>query len=271
MADIKREIAIVAIVAALGIGILGGWFIPAPTPTTPRTSLLDHIKATNTINIGTSADYPPFEFWNITVIPNEIQGFDADLCGWIADELVVNIEWTDMPFGSLITACANGKVDMIAAAMTYNDNRSTFLAASVPYVTVGQAVIARNDSSLVISNLTDLAGPPAVTVGCQLGTSLWDDLVLAGVTPTGFVSVDALIQDLVIGGIDAAYVDEPVFTAWSRTYDLKILLRTGTEPFSLWTRYGEPELLFEINRVILDSYLDGRMYDNLEKWLNVTG
>ncbi|MFX1488225.1 MAG: ABC transporter substrate-binding protein [Promethearchaeota archaeon] len=267
MAEIKREIAIVAIVAALGIGILGGWFIPAPTPTPTRTSLLDHIKATNTLNIGTSADYPPFEFWNITVIPNEIQGFDVDLCDWIADELGVNIQWTDMPFGSLITACANGKIDMIAAAMTYNTNRSTYLAATVPYITVGQAVIVRNDSSLTISSLDDLVGH---TVGCQLGTTLWDDLVLAGVTPTGFVTVDALIQDLILGGVEAAYVDEPVFTSWSRTYDLKIILRTGTEPFSLWTRYGQPELLFELNNVILASYLDGRMFDNMEKWLNIT-
>ena len=94
----------------------------------------------------------------------------------------------------------------------------------------------------------------------------------AGVTTiTTHITVDALMLDLISGtGVEAVYIDEPVFIAWSKTYGLKMILQSGTEEFVLWTRYGEPELLFEINNVILDSFLDGRMYDNLEKWLNIT-
>jgi ABC-type amino acid transport substrate-binding protein len=157
---------------------------------------------------------------------------------------------------------------MVAAAMTYTANRSTYLAASSTYITVGQAVIVKNTSALTISSLADLDGH---NTGVQAGTTLYDDLVAAGVTTiTTHITVDALMLDLIGGGVAAAYIDEPVFLAWSKTYGLKMILQTGTEEFVLWTRYGEPELLFEINNVILDSFLDGRMYDNLEKWLNIT-
>ena len=263
----KREIAVVGIVAALAVGLLSGWFIPSPlvAPTT-RTSLLDTIIARGSIKIGTSADYPPFEYVNVSTL--EIEGFDPDMCGWIADELGVTIEWTDRSFGGLVSACAAGTVDMVAAAMTYNENRSNYLAASVSYISVGQAVVVRNDSSLSITDLTDLAGLP--NIGAQLGTTLYDDLVTAGVTPVGHVTVDALMLDLIGGGLDVVYIDEPVYTVWTKTYNLKVILRTGVEEFALWTRYGEPELLYEINNVILDSFIDGRMQDNMAKWLNIT-
>jgi len=262
----KREFAVVGIVAALAVGLLGGWFIPSPlVEDTARTPLLDTIISRGYIKIGTSADYPPFEFVNIST--SEIEGFDPDVCGWIADELGVTIQWSDQSFGGLIASCAAGNLDMVAAAMTYNDNRSSYLAASVSYISVGQAVVVRNDSVLTITGLSDLVGE---TVGAQLGTTLHADLVAAGVTPVGHVTVDALMLDLIGGGIDVVYIDIPVYTVWTRTYNLKVILEAGVEEFALWTRYGEPELLYEINNVILDSFIDGRMQNNLAKWLNIT-
>jgi polar amino acid transport system substrate-binding protein len=266
----KREMAVIGIAAALAVGLLGGWFIPSPfIGGGTRTPLLDIIQTRGYITIATSADYKPFEYMNTSALPPEIIGFDVDLCGWIADELGVTIQWSDRNFGGLIAACAAGKVDMVAAALTYTANRSTYLAASSTYITVGQAVIVKNTSSLTISSLSDLDGHDT---GVQAGTTLYDDLVTAGVTTiTTHITVDALMLDLISGtGVEAVYIDEPVFIAWSKTYGLKMILQSGTEEFVLWTRYGEPELLFEINNVILDSFLDGRMYDNLEKWLNIT-
>jgi polar amino acid transport system substrate-binding protein len=264
----KREFIVVGMVACLAIGILGGWFIPSPIGEPPRTSLLDIIKNRGYIIIGTSTDYEPFEYVNTSAIPAEIVGFDVDLCNWIADELGVTIEWSDRNFGGLVVSCAEGKVDMLAAALTYTENRSSYLAASVTYITVGQAVIVANETVLSIANLTELEG---TQVGVQAGTTLYDDLVAAGVTTiTQYVTVDAMMLALIGGGVTAVYLDEPVYTAWAKSYDLKIVLRTGTEEFSLWTRHGEPELLYEINNVILESFIDGRMYDSLDKW-NLTG
>lgn len=265
----RREIAIVGMIACIAGGFLGGWFIP-PLFTPARVSVLDQIKTRNLV-IGTEAYYAPFEFWNTTKDPDEIEGFDVDLCNMLAEALNVNITWIDMPFDSLIPACAQGTVDMLAAAMTIDEIRSKQLAPSVPYITVGQAVVGRNDSLLTITHLENLSN---VYVGVQDGTTLKADLLAAGVNPpylVSYVDVYTMMLDLINGiTIDAVFVDEPVYHAWNALIDLKLILQTGTEPFGLWTRYGEPELLNEMNKVILDGFTEGWMFDLYEKWLNIT-
>ncbi|MFW9823468.1 MAG: transporter substrate-binding domain-containing protein, partial [Candidatus Thorarchaeota archaeon] len=192
----KRELAVLGMAICLVGGLLGGWFIPSPIiGGAPRTSLLDTIISQGYITIGTSTDYPPFEFVNIST--SQIEGFDVDVCNWIADEIGVTIQWSDRSFGGLIASCAAGQIDMIAAAMTYTANRSSYLAASVTYITVGQAVVVKNDSVLVIADLSDLEG---TNVGVQSGTTLLADLIAAGVTTyTEYIAVDAMMLAL-IGG-----------------------------------------------------------------------
>lgn len=262
----KREFAVLGIAIALGVGLLGGWFIPSPIPGPTRVSVLDQLKTRNLV-IGTEAYYEPFEFWNITKDPDVIEGFDVDLCNMIAEALGVNITWIDMGFDSLIPACEAGTIDMIAAAMTIDDTRSKRLAPSLAYIVTGQAVVGRNDSMLNITQLSDLQN---VYTGVQDGTTLKAQLQNASVIPpylVTFPDVSSMMIDLVNDiTIDAAYIDEPVYHAWAASYDLKILYQAGTEPFGLWTRYSEPELLREINKVILDGFLDGSIYDLYAKW-----
>lgn len=265
----RREIAVIGMIACVAGGLLGGWFIPSPIPGAPRVSLLDRIKARGEIVIGTEAGYVPFEFWNLTT--DEIEGFDVDLCNMIAEALNVTMVWNDMLFDSLIPACTGGTIDIIAAAMTINEIRTKQLAPSLAYITVGQAVIGRNDSVLTITHLSNLSN---VYVGVQDGTSLKAELEAAGVLPPylkPFADVSVMMLDLINDlTIDAVYIDEPVYHAWTASYDLKLLFQSGTEPFGLWTRYGEPELLNEINKVILQGFLDGSIYGLYEKWLNIT-
>lgn len=264
----KREIAVVAMVACLAGGFLAGWFIP-PLFEAPSSELVSKIKSRGELRVGTSADYPPFEFYNDT----DIVGFDVDVCTLIADEIGVDLEMVDMNFDALIGACAAGTIDMVAAALTYDptteigQQRAQQLSPSIPYITVAQVVVTLGSSGLSISNLSDLAALPPSSVGCQSGTVMESELIAAGVTPATYASALLLMQDLIATNVDAVYVDEPVFTAWNNTYDLKIILSTGTDPMSLWCRHEDPDLLYVINTVILKGYEpNGTMYTLLTKW-----
>ncbi|NVM19300.1 MAG: amino acid ABC transporter substrate-binding protein [Candidatus Lokiarchaeota archaeon] len=265
-AVIRREIAIIAIVVGLGVGILGGWFIPSPISET-RTSLLDKIIARGELIVGTSADYPPFE--NKTFPGGVIIGFDIDVSEMIADEIGVTLEMVDIPFDSLIAACRGGTIDMIAAAMTYTAERAESIAPSTTYITVSQTVIAKNASGFTISSINDVT---SYVVGVQTGTVMYEELGPDGLGMT--VGVELIVydnaNDLMIaldgGGIQLAYVDEPVYTAWANTYDLEVLFSTGSEPLALWTRHGEPEFLYEINKVIFESYQDGSIITIIDTW-----
>ena len=266
----RREIGILGMIICIAAGFTVGLFIPGlftePTP----TSLIDRIQARGYIIVGTSADYPPFE--NKTYPGGVIVGFDIDVSQMIADELGVTLQMQDIGFDSLIGACRAGTIDMIAAAMTYNAQRATQLAASVTYISVSQVVIVKNNSVDFTGPITSLDNLTTYEVGCQSGTVMQDELeAIPGITVTTYASADILIQDLNAGSIDAAYVDGPIFNAWEGTYDLRVIFSSAEEPLALWTRHGEPALLYEINKVIFDSYQNGSMYALINKWFgNVT-
>jgi polar amino acid transport system substrate-binding protein len=82
--------------------------------------------------VGTSADYPPFEFVDEAGITT---GFDVELMNEIGKRMGVTVEWTDMPFDSLIAAVQEGKIDMSIAAFNYDENgikQSIFLIHITP-------------------------------------------------------------------------------------------------------------------------------------------
>jgi len=266
----KREIGILGMIICIVLGFGLGWFIPGLFTEPVPTPLLDQIQDRGYIIVGTSADYPPFE--NKTYPGGEIVGFDINVSQMIADALGVTLQMQDIGFDSLIGACRAGTIDMIAAAMTYNTERAAQLAASITYISVSQVVIVKNSSTAFpspILNLTDLIG---YDVGCQSGTVMQDELDdIAGINVFTYASADVLIQDLNAGNIDAVYVDGPIFNAWEGTFELRVIYSSEEEPLALWAKHGEPALLYEINKVIFDSYQDGSMYTLINKWFgNVT-
>jgi len=266
----KREIGILGMIICIVVGFAVGWLVPGLFTTPAPTPLIDQIQDRGYIIVGTSADYPPFE--NKTYPGGEIVGFDIDVSQMIADALGVTLQMQDIGFDSLIGACRAGTIDMIAAAMTYNAQRAVQLAASATYISVRQVVIVKNSSLTFpapITNLTDLIG---FDVGCQSGTVMQDELDdIFGINVVAQASADILMQDLNAGGVDAVYVDGPIYDAWKNTFDLRVIYSSEEEPLALWTRHGEPALLYEINKVIFDSYQDGRMNTLINKWFgNVT-
>jgi len=260
----KREFAVLGIVAALAIGLLSGWFIPSPLTEPEDASLISTIKTRGTLNVGTSADYPPFE--NFTYpFTGAIEGFDVDVAQLIADDLGVDLNMMHLDFGNLISACSAGTIDMVAAAMTYNEERAAALAASVTYISVSQVVIVKESS--ILTNISSLDELGLLTIGCQTGTVMQQELIDVGnITVNAYPSAVVLMTNLINDVVDAAYVDEPVFTSYNITENLRVIFSTGSEPLALWTRYGEPGFLYVMNNAILTGYLDNTMFTLIDKW-----
>jgi ABC-type amino acid transport substrate-binding protein len=257
----KREFAVLGMVICLVVGGLGGWLIPTFLGAQPRVSLLNEIKTRGYMVVGTSSDWPPFEIFNVTT--DELEGFDIDLCELIADYLNVTIQWQDMSFDLLVEACDKGSVDLIAAALFITEDRLEVLAPSVPYIRTNEVVIVKESSSITISDLADLA---SYDIGVQTGTAEQYELDDLSITYTDYPRADLLIQALVNDVIEVAFVDEPVFTVWSKTFDLKSIFTVLAEPTALFTRLGQPEFLQAINTVIVNAYKDGTLDALIEKW-----
>lgn len=267
----KREMAIIGMVACIAVGFVIGWFIPGLFAPAPGETALERIEDAGELIVGTDAPWPPFELYNTTT--GVWDGFDVELAQMIADELNVNLTMTNIAFADLIGACQAGTIDMIAAAMMVLPERAEELAHSVPYIRVNEVVIAKNDSIINITKVDDLADH---FIGVQAGTTqhytLSDPVAEGGLGLTedvdfkAYPKADTLMLALRDGVIVAAFIDEPVFTFWSKQFNFKVLYTVPAEPTALWCRWEEPKLMEVINKVILNAFGDGTMDDLIDKW-----
>ncbi len=65
---------------------------------------LEKIQEKGVLTIGTSADYPPYEFHSIVDGESKIVGMEMDVAAVIADELGVELEIKDMRFYGILSA-----------------------------------------------------------------------------------------------------------------------------------------------------------------------
>ena len=111
---------------------------------------------TKILKMGTSADYPPFEFVD-TAVSDEIVGFDIDLAKMVAKELGYTLEIEDMDFNGLIPALQAKSIDMVVAGMDgNNEERKKVIDFSTAYFTATNLVITMKDSN--INSAEDLKG-----------------------------------------------------------------------------------------------------------------
>ena len=261
----KREFAVlgivVALVAGLGTGFGIGWFVTPITDGGPGASLLSQIQQRGSIIIGTSSDWPPFEIYNVST--QQYEGFDVDLCGLIATEIGVSIEWADMDFGALIDSCLAGTTDMIAAAMFATPARVQQLAFSMGYIRVNMVMVVLENSTITVNNYTDLIG---YEVDVLSGSAEMWELDDAGIPYNDYPKADVMATNLATNVSQVAFVDEPVFDIWAKIYDFKVIFTVLAEPCSFFALWDEPELMAVINKVILESFSDGTLDALIDKW-----
>ena len=74
--------------------------------------------------LGTSADYPPFEFHMLDENGKDvIVGIDVSVAQKIAEDMGLELEIVDISFDNLLTAMDKGQCDIVIAAMEKDDER----------------------------------------------------------------------------------------------------------------------------------------------------
>jgi len=119
------------------------------------TKLLDQIES-DTLRVGTSADYPPYA--SIDLQTGEIVGFDIDIVKEIAHRLNKKITIKDMPFSALIFELMYDQIDLIAAGLTPNEQRSKTVLFSQPYLDQDPLIVLLTKDKEPILGLSDLYG-----------------------------------------------------------------------------------------------------------------
>lgn len=133
----KRIVRLLAAVAA------GGLLVACSGPEEKALDGLDAVKSAGRLVLGTSADFPPYEFHLETNGADAIVGFDIDVAKEIAKDLGVTLEIKDMNFDGLLAALNSGTVDMVVAGMSPTEERKQAVDFSNVYYMADQTVIVR--------------------------------------------------------------------------------------------------------------------------------
>ena len=225
-------------------------------------SVLENIQDANKVVVGTSADYPPYEYIDET---GNMTGFDIELMEEIANRMGVAIEWQDMPFDSLIAAVQEEKIDMSISCFNYSEERDELVDFSDPYYTSQDAFIVTDGFAGPFNAPEDAAN---FKVGVQSGT-VQDEWLTAELVDAGLLSeanlsryerVDQAALDLQVGRIDILMADDVPAQAIVNQYDgLKIvyqgMLYTG--PINIVLPDGAADLQAEVNRIIAELQAEG--------------
>jgi polar amino acid transport system substrate-binding protein len=228
---------------------------------------LDAIKKAGTIKVGTSADYPPFEY--VDAQGNKI-GFDIELMAEVAKRMNLKLEWVDMPFDSLIAGVKEGKIDASISAFNYSEERDQEVDFTEPYYIGEDGFTVADTFTGTITKPEDVA---TLKVGVQSGTTqdsyVTDTLVGGGILPEGQVSryerADQVALDLKNGRIDVMMTDlVPAQALAKQLGGLKIIHQGlySSGPFNIVVPQDDKELAEAINAVLKDLQAEG-FIDNL--------
>jgi polar amino acid transport system substrate-binding protein len=219
----------------------------------------------NKVIIGTSADFPPFEYYDDD---GNIVGFDVDLVKHILIDKGYKVEVKDIIFDSLIPSLQAGKIDVIVAAMTITDEREEQVDFTGAYFEADQSILVKDTSSIQLNKAIDLQN---YSVGSQTGTTgagwVETNLILNGsMNEENFSRYDTYtlaILDLINGNIDAIVLDKPVGEAFESDKGVKIILSIETgESYGIAVKEGNTKLLKD-----LDDGLEKLM--GTEEWINL--
>lgn len=220
------------------------------------------------IVMGTSADYPPFEFHILDNGQDKIVGIDVSLGEQVAKDMGAEFEVVHMDFDNLMTLMAQGNCDMVIAAMEYKDERAANADCSDPYYAdLPPVIITKKGNEGQYKSLDDFAGK---TVGAQMATTKADVVTndMNGSVPQLMSSVVDLVNNLVNGKCDALVLDGAVANKYlAANPDLAAVdidMGEAAEPYRVWVAKGDPKgLLPEINKTIANVTTDGTM----ESWI----
>ena len=222
------------------------------------------------IVMGSSIDYPPFEFNILEDGEKKAVGIDVFLGEQIAKDAGAQFEVVDMAFDNLMTLLNQGSCDMVIAAVEYKEDRAESADYSEGYYAdLPPVVVTMKGNEDQYKSLDDFSGK---IVGAQMATTKADIVNndMKGAEALLLSSVIDLMNNLTQGKCDALVLDGAVAQKYlDINKDLAacdIDMGEAAEPYRVWVAKGDPKgLLPQINETIAKVTEDGTMTQWIEQ------
>lgn len=176
-------------------GIVGGGSSADPSGSASGTG--------GVLRVASEGTYAPFTFHD-TANGGELTGYDVDVITAVAEQMGMQVEFTDVTWDAIFAGLEAGRYDVVANQVTVNPERQELYDFSTPYTVSTGAIITRADDTSVTS-VADLAGKTTA----QSLTSNWAQVATdAGARVEGVEGFTQAVTLLQQGRVDATVNDD---------------------------------------------------------------
>jgi len=259
--------AIILICFVVVFAACGGANKPAEEKDAKTAGGLDAIVQAGKLVVGTSADYPPYEFRMAGDEDGRIVGLDMDIAQDIADALEVNLEIRDLQFSELFKHLEAGDVDMLIAGLTPTEARRKLADFSEIYYQAFQTILIREPDQEIIHAIGDLRGK---RVGVQ-ANSIQQDMAPTLIVGAEFMpgtTIHEMVEMLEKGEVDALVLEKPVAEAFQARRTGLTSIAAGIDANRLGSaiavRKGNADLLEKVNAIIRRLKQQNRIINYVE-------
>jgi len=276
MAVSKTFAAVGMIVIAVVAFAVGLFASPLVFPPTVGDPIWDNVQKRGTIRVGSSPDWPPYEYLNETTL--EFIGFEVELMETIAEELDLTVEWVDMDFNLIIPEIQKGAtatIDLGISGFSVREDRLAEVQFTMYHsITTGEIIMLKSRrDALGITELDSLEelDDLGLTCGAQEGTTQQQELSTespsALQTYTDYILA---LADLKRGAIDSVYAETPVTTEWIALAEpgkeLVVIYRRTYYPVAFVAHKDADTLVEKINSVLAEMIGMGEVDALKKKW-----
>jgi ABC-type amino acid transport substrate-binding protein/heat shock protein HslJ len=248
---------------------------PTPTPTpAPPADLWDQIQKKGTLVVGTSGDYPPFEYYDSRY---QLQGFDMGLIREMGKQMGVKVEIKDYAFDGLYNALQLGSIDVAISAISETPDRQKYVDFTNVYYVGKDGVLASAGSP--ITSITQVSQMADKTVGVQTGSVyeqfLSETLVATKLMPAknlnSYPDIQQAVKDLQRNKLDLVLLDYEPAQSFVQQGGVK-LVGEGLDPqsFAIAIPKGADSLRRVLNTAISGAVSSGAYAALAETYLGLT-
>lgn len=261
--------AVLAAVAAAGVMMAagcGGSDDKKAAAGDKQGPVMQKIKESGKIVVGTASGYPPYEFIDASKGDKTVIGIDMEIAQALADKLGVKLEVQDMNFQSLLSSLTSGKVDIAIAGINPTDERRKTMDFSDDYLPTEQMVLIRKADADKYKSLEDFYGK---TIGVQKSTTqeALTKNEIKDAQIVGLAHVPEAVLELKHGKVDGVVV-EGICGKQYLIYNDDLMFaegihfKNGTKNSAAALQKGNEDLLKVVNEVLKENTDNG----NLKKW-----
>lgn len=235
----------------------------AATEQPAETNLLESVKASGKLRIGTEGTYAPFTFHDKD---GKLTGFDVEIAEEVAKRLGVEPEFIETPWDGIFAGLDAKRFDAVFNEVTIRDDRKEKYDFSDPYI-VSRAVLIVPEDNEDIKVFADLKGKKA---GQSLTSNLTDIAKENGAEIVATEGFNQAIDLLLSKRIDATVNDGLSFLDLKKQrpdVKLKVVdeMPDAAESAALFNK-GNEELVQAVNEALTSMKSDGTYLKISEKY-----